>query len=376
MDTTQMKKLSAKRHKWLLRRAAAQRRRRRRRLQPLAALARTLSPPNGKLAQGYRFARTLRRFQFPGTKPWNYVLQAPTDLHFGTQHDKVAVFTAGIRKLFGASLHPFLDFTQVELAAPAAALYVAAEVDRWRNQRSAWARPRVYDFHEWHPPIRRYFRDLGLFELLQVANPPDDPPSVSQTRVLRMRRNHILDPDSVTLLRDELHALCGSVPNRLSFFDALCEAMNNVIHHAYQDPDPEEWPRIQNGWWMTADFDPLNHMLRIAFLDQGVGIPARLPRSGFSELIDGLLRRLGRNDDAARIEAALQYGRSSTGKSNRGKGFHDMQLFVDGGPHNWMRVLSGFGECVYRDGSWYSTQHAEPVVGTIVEWSLVVLPEG
>jgi hypothetical protein len=349
-----MKKLSDKQRQWLLRRAAAQRRKQRRKALPLAPPS-PAPPPKGKLAQGYQFARNLKRFQFPRTRQWNYVLPAPRELHFSTQHDQVAAFTAGIRKLFGAALAPFLDFTGVVLAAPAATLYVAAEIDRWRHQRATWARPRVYDFHEWHPSIRRYFRDLGMFELLQVTNPPDDPPSVSQTRVLGMRRNNVLDPDSVTQLRDDLHALCGGVPNRLSFFDALCEAMNNVIHHAYQDPDLEEWPRIQNGWWMTADFDPRSHVLRIAFLDQGVGIPARLPRSGFSELIDGLLRGLGRNDDAGRIEAALQYGRSSTGQSNRGKGFHDMQMFIDGNSHNWMRVLSGFGECVYRDSSWLSS---------------------
>lgn len=370
-----MKRLSQGQLRWLVTQAAARRRREHRKTSSSSPFLQR--EPTGKLAQGYRFARTLDRVRLPGSKTPHYVLAAPKQLHFGTQHNQVAAFTEGIRKLFGASLQLFLDFTNVELAAPAATLYVAAEVDRWRQATSAWNRPRVYDFDNWKPHIRRFFRDLGMFDLLQVVNQPDDPPSVSHTRVLRMRRNNILDPDSVSQLRDELHVLCGSIPNRLSFFDALCEAMNNVIHHAYQDPDPHEWPRIQDGWWMTADFDPRNHMLRIAFLDQGVGIPARLPRSGFYELLDGILHRLGgRNDDAARIEAALQYGRSSTRQSNRGKGFHDMQMFVDGNPLNWMRVLSGYGECVYRDGSWNATQHTERVVGTIVEWSLVAPREG
>lgn len=174
-------------------------------------------------------------------------------------------------------------------------------------------------------------------------------------------------------MRDQLHDLCGAVPNRFGFFDALCEAMSNVVHHAYQDEDPNGLPRIPgNRWWMTADFDLDKHVLRIAFLDQGVGIPARLPRSGLGEALSGILSKLGRNDDAARIDAALQYGRSSTGQPGRGKGFHDMEMFVDFNNDNWMRVLSGHGECVYRSGRFEPRRHELAVVGTIIEWSLVL----
>jgi hypothetical protein len=177
----------------------------------------------------------------------------------------------------------------------------------------------------------------------------------------------------VTSLRDELHALCGALPNRLGFFDALCEAMSNVVHHAYQDADPFGWQTLKDHWWMTADFEPRVATLRIAFMDQGIGIPRRLPRSGWSESLEGFLARIGgQNDDAGRIQAALQYGRSSTGNPGRGKGFHDMQLFVDGHPANWMRVLSGQGECMYREKRVQPIRHAQPIIGTIVEWSLVV----
>ncbi len=371
-----MKKPSPWNRHMQIRRAAADRRRLRRYRLGRAPIPQPRTPV-GKLAEGRQFARRLERLRFKGSREVHYVLNAPRQLHFGTSRNEVAQFTAGIRKLFGALLRVYLDFTDVQLAAPAAALYVAAEIDRWRQHRNVWTKPRVYDFAAWAPSIRRYFRDVGLFELLEVANLPDDPPSASPTKVLRMRRNDSVDPASVVQLRDELHTLCGSVPNSLNFFDALCEAMNNVIHHAYKDPDPDDWPRLHNRWWMTADFDPKNGQLRIAFLDQGVGIPARLPRSGLWEHLEGYMTQFfpGRNDDASRIQAALQYGRSSTGHQGRGQGFHDMQMFVDGSPHNWMRVLSGFGEVLYRDRQWVSTQHAEPVVGTIVEWSLLV-PEG
>jgi hypothetical protein len=47
-------------------------------------------------------------------------------------------------------------------------------------------------------------------------------------------------------------------------------------------------------------------------------------------------------------------------------------MFVDGNAENWMRVLSGHGECVYRSEQFVRQQHDVPVVGTIIEWSLVV----
>jgi len=367
-----MKRLTEKQWRRAVRRAAARRRLERARLRRRLSKGVTPPPLPPERIAAWELAAKLPRIRPTRKSVWNARVVAPETLHFGMNHDGVCEFTQHIRVLMAGRYPTYLDFTKVKEAGPAAALYVAAEVDRWRHFRYAWGRPRVYDFHDWNPAIRRYFLDLGLFELLNVSNPPDDPPTMSKQLVLKMRRNHMIVPEDVTALRDQLHRLCGSVPNRLSFFDAISEAMSNVMHHAYKDPDPNGWPRLENYWWMTADFEPQTATLRIAFLDQGVGIPMRLPRSGLSEALVGILARLGQNDDAARIEAALEYGRTSTGQPGRGKGFHDMQMFVDGEPSNWMRVLSGQGECIYRSKQVRPVRHAAPVVGTVVEWSLVV----
>lgn len=333
-------------------------------------------PVEPKRLAAEALARRLPQKRVNRRSPWNARVMAPENLHFGLDHNGVAEFAERIRVLMAGDYPVYLDFTQVKEAGPAAALHIAAEIDRWREFRQTWRKPRVYDFNEWNPAIRRYFLDLGLFELLNVSNPPDDLPGMSKQRVLKMRQNHIIEPNDVTALRDQLHDLCGSVPNRLSFFDALSEAMSNVMHHAYQDDDPNGWPRLEGRWWMTADFDPSDATLRIAFLDQGVGIPMRLPRSGIAEWAAGIMADWGRNDDAARIQAALQYGRTSTGQLGRGKGFHDMQMFVDGHPDNWMRVLSGQGQCIYRSGKVEPRSYEKAIVGTIVQWSLVVPEAG
>lgn len=327
--------------------------------------------PDPKRLVAIKFAEKLPRFRINRRSPWLIHLTAPPALHFGEDHASVAEFGHGIGTLFAGEVHPYLDFTPVRKAGPAAALYIAAEIERWQQHHPQWRRPIVYDFDKWDPAIRRYFGDLGLYDLLRVRNPPHEMSTPGELRILKMRRKNLIDADSVTALRDELQLLCR-IPNRMGFFDALSEAMNNVSHHAYKNPDSRQWPRLENHWWMTADYDPGNSSLRVAFLDQGVGIPARLRLSGL-EAVEGLFTRFRLNsDDAGHIEVAMRYGRSSTGQEGRGRGFHDMQMFVDGDDRNWMRVLSGRGECVYRSKMIQRRQHQNAVIGTIVEWSLVV----
>ncbi|MBX9944419.1 MAG: hypothetical protein K2Y40_10095 [Reyranella sp.] len=339
-----------------------------RRRNGLRGVARLLDPATTKAQE---LAATLSTVRIGNNYEVSSKLIAPENLHFGVDHNGVAEYAEKIRVLRNGRVPVYLDFTQVRQAGPAAALYVAAEVDRWRVLRVVRTM-RAYDLAQWNPVMRTYLRDLGLFELLKVVNPPDDISDPSRQRILRMRARRGLHAEAVTELRDELNELAGGLPKRLEFFGAVSEAMMNVVHHAYEEPDPNGWPRLDGYWWMTADYDPQLAMIRIAILDQGVGIPVRLPRSNLGERLDGLLARLGVNDDAARISAALEYGRTSTGLAGRGKGFRDMQQFVDGDDRNWMRVLSGRGECLYAQHATRAENHDSAIVGTIIEWALIV----
>ena len=182
-------------------------------------------------------------------------LFAPAQLHFGDDHDGVAEFANGIRILMAGNHPLYLDFTKVEEAGPAAALHIAAEIDRWRHYRQAWTKPRVYDFDRWQPSIRRYFLDLGLFELLNVSNGPTDLPQVSRQHVENAAqsydcacRRHPAPRRSACPMRVRA--------NRLAFFDALSEAMSNVMHHAYQDPDPNGWPTLPKSLVDDCRFRP------------------------------------------------------------------------------------------------------------------------
>ena len=64
-----------------------------------------------------------------------------------------------------------MDFTTLREITPAAALILAAEIDRWR--RLTDIQPTVLDVDDWDPAIARLLHDMGLFELVEAQNPPD-----------------------------------------------------------------------------------------------------------------------------------------------------------------------------------------------------------
>lgn len=322
-------------------------------------------------ARGLELESALPKITYAGSSAPVAHVVAPRELSFERDHSGVTRFTNTLRDLYAADLPCYMDFTGVQFAGPAAALHVAAEVDRWRRVDRSKRGVRAYDLDQWSPEIRIYLRDLGLFDLLETPNPPDDPPNSNAARILRMRRRAGITSADVSPFRDELMELSGANPDKNRFYDAVVEAMTNVVDHAYAFRRPEGWPILPKGWWLTAGYVPATRLLQVVFMDQGVGIPARLPRSSIWENIRGIQSAVGLKDDAQRIEAALKYGRSSTKAKGRGKGFSDMQELVDQ-TNGKLRVLSGRGECIYDNNGTKGKNHARPVVGTLIQWSLTV----
>jgi len=272
----------------------------------------------------------------------------------------------------------YLDFTGVHDVGPAAALYIAAELDRMRYLDGVRSMSYIHDFAQWNPDVRTYLGELGLYEILKVRNRPASP-HTTHRRFLKMRRDEQLQQKKIPALRRELEQLVGRSlpPDHTVIYDAILEAMQNVVHHAYQDPDPRKLDRIDGAWWWTAAYDEKTADLQIVFLDQGAGIPIRLPNTEAGRFAVDFMKLLGIENDGVRIRAALEYRRSSYGsRAGRGRGFNDIMRLVDAAPGSWLRVLSGSGECMYRQGMEIeATAHAAGMVGTIVQWNLHIGPE-
>jgi hypothetical protein len=170
--------------------------------------------------------------------------------------------------------------------------------------------------------------------------------------------------------------IAGQLPKKLwaRIYGALTEAMNNAIAHAYSEPrdsDSYDAIPIMNQWWMAGSFNTETRLASLQFFDQGVTIPRTLPREGMRERLTSLLGGLVVDglDDAHMIQAATLVGRTSTKKSERGRGLYEMKKLVELMDDGQMRILSRHGEYELRAGNREKMRmNSRPMCGTLIEW--------
>ena len=275
----------------------------------------------------------------------------------------------------------FVDVAKIRVIDPPTALVLAAELDRWRQ--SARRKPRPLD-QSWHPPVRRLFRQAGLFELLGTAPESADDESVDEEllEVLPFVRGYSVAGEIGSKLRDRLEQTCGkSIGPRMAVYDAIAEAIANT-RHAYPKGTPI-WPiKLSGRWWASGSWRKADNTVTLHLYDQGVGIPATLPRSDhWSDMLrlpilEAEARRFtGRlhpeYTDHSLLQAALVVGRTSTGQIGRGKGLAEMAAWIDKLENGVLRVTSGRGVVTYRPGGVVAGEHrAAPFVGTLIEWEI------
>lgn len=172
---------------------------------------------------------------------------------------------------------------------------------------------------------------------------------------------------------------------------ALTEAMLNAVQHAYEDPEDLAYPSSDSHrWWVAGYRDPRSKEVALMFYDQGVTIPASLPKN-WREAARSVLARAGNvvsisdnSTDGEMIAAGMEVGRSSTKKRNRGWGLSEMRTLVGGPPPSRMpttavpklgagsmRILSRRGDYLYssESGEAYRTL-PDPFTGTLIIWKL------
>lgn len=294
--------------------------------------------------------------------------------------EKTLGFLLDFRSLFMLNNHSgvkrrktlFADFSTIEELDAASGLLLAAEVDRWR--RVVNKKPISHD-HLWHENVRDFFHDAGLFELLGID--PRTARSTASTgvkrRTLRYQTGVLHQGRTADLFRSELEALIGKqIGPKAQVYDALSEAMTNVANHAYPRDIPL-WPPGQKGrWWLGGSWEPDRRIATVQFYDQGVGIPRTLPRSRHWYHVLPIFGRIDReHTDAGMIEAAMDYGRTSTGEAGRGKGLAQMAQWISAAGNGSLRILSGRGSLTYLPGE-RPVRRNLPVEfrGTLVEWEI------
>ena len=302
-------------------------------------------------------------------------IECPERMNLSAEYEETLTVIMKIREWAkSAPREPFhIDLKKIAAITPAAALLLAAELDRW-NRLNPHRKLKAVDVHLWDPAVRSLLRQMGFFALLGVnenkLNCKFDEIDKNEMRFLPFWVGEDSGGEAAEKLRDKIESFAGRIKDRYALYDGLVEAMTNVSHHAY--PGKKGMRR----WWISASVDAANGRMSVLCLDHGVGIPKTLPRTNGEELrsyfssLDGVVK-----DDARLIQAATKLKRSRTKKRNRGYGLQrDIQRYVSSHDSKAsLRIFSNKGMYRFnkdRDGreSVELRSLRTSIGGTFIEW--------
>lgn len=325
--------------------------------------------------------RTLRRrnhrHALARDVPIKQELTLPQNLSFEENYVETNNFFTALRRAAGrprVSLK--IDFTTLRNIGPAAALVLASELHCWQLNRLRGIR--VVDIEDWHPGIAILLHQMGLFDLVNVVNPPAFRPIPNfPLHFIRFRSDKIADGSAATRLRTDLEHLTGKIPSWSHLYRGLTEAMTNVRQHAYPNVQEDDAPINTDLWWMFGAFEEEDRILTCVFFDRGVGIPATLPNKFTREHLASFFQRFGlTQSDASMIEAAMVLGRTQTGARHQGRGLADIKRVVSQMPNGKLRILSGRGQYSYSGKDPADTKTLPSSIGgTLIQWEITLAGE-
>ncbi|WP_156390802.1 hypothetical protein [Caulobacter sp. Root487D2Y] len=325
----------------------------------------------------------VRPFAWPGMpKHKATFIYAPKTLWLNAAHDEVLGFMYQYRLLSYRSdlliakrrQSMVADLTGVESLGLDAALMLTAEYHR-NCLKFPNRRPYISD-ETWPPPIRSVFRSLGLYDLVD-APPPNNEEEIEEPFDLRFVpfiSGEKVEGEVADQLIRQLSEVAGSTPARVKVYAGLLEAIKNVRNHAYPVDAPPRIDPIVNRWWGAGAYQPSKRQLQFAVYDQGVGIPATLPKKTFFEAI--LQMTKPERTDADVIEGAIEYGRTQTDLEERGNGLWTICDVVRELKGSSVRIVSGRGQVTWSAGRGVRKKNfVNPFCGTLIEWTLRLPPE-
>jgi len=279
-------------------------------------------------------------------------------------------------KAFVEKRDVYFDFKPLIDIGPAAALVLAAEIDRWRKTNGSSGKLVAKHLKHWERRVLVRLVRLGLFDLLEVVNKPsksicrDD---VDKLHMARFRTGRLVEAQKYKEIHDELceFGFDLSIANK-PLMASVSEALTNVTQHAYDSLGEYRYrssvPFLKNQWWMSASYDEENGYFELFIYDQGVTIPASLREKSLRQIIKKIQ---GFDTDADLIERATQGGVSVTKQKHRGFGLQEMRRFVeeDKMPNSLLRIISGGGILEIKANGMAKKSPLQPKLnGTLLHW--------
>ncbi|MGS0694910.1 hypothetical protein [Shewanella sp. 0m-4] len=310
------------------------------------------------------------------TKKNIYSINFPPNMNFSVDYYNSIKSINSIRKLVGFHGNRYqlktVNLNNIVNISTSASLVLTAEIDKWNDKVGKRLVPQT---ENWNDNVKAQLSDLGFFELFNFEKCEFDA-KPSKLNIVKFIKGAPGDEQKAKLLREKIEEIVGNRVKRPPLFQALSEAITNVTHHAY----PKE-SKSEKHWYMTASFCNDSRELKVAFYDQGIGIPASLPLSNLWERAKDYMSKLKLyNDHPSLIEAAVEMGRTKTDQENRGKGLQDLLEFIRQYGNGYMSILSQKGlykfSCTDRNEHTKKESLKHPILGTLIIWSVKVPEKG
>lgn len=316
------------------------------------------------------------------SKKRNLIIYLPEEMNFFKGYDETVLYISAIRRLAETTALPYkayrlasVNFDRLKNISTSAALVLTAELSKWDDAIRQRLRPMT---DNWDAEILKQFSDLGFFDLFKtpLSDLGNRKPSTSpRADLVRYIKGRCGDSKKARILKDEITTLVGEKIDKWTFLrGGLDEAVTNVSHHAY--PDNGKISEEDKNWYLTGSYNDNTKELKIVFYDQGIGIPNSLPASKIWERALDVLAKFPvgeRKRDEVLLKAAVELDRTSTKKSDRGKGLQDMLEFIRQRGEGYLSILSlrGLYKFSVRNGKEaVKSKHFEsPICGTLIIWS-------
>jgi hypothetical protein len=278
-----------------------------------------------------------------------------------------------------ARIEKYFDFKPIASISPTAALVLASIYDRRKHLLGY--KPHTIDEHLWHPNVTAVLRSVGFHELLDMLPQAAEIENEQHIRVLKFLSGEKAEGESLGRLQEKLgNLLPPDERDRLLYaepYGGMLEAALNSHMWAYPPDHKWDFPILPR-WWMTGAIDTTQKTVTVAVYDQGVSIPASLPRWKHWGRLEKMLRRLSgtgetNTRDDVSIRLAMAISRSATNLPQHGKGLHTMLEVVERARAGRLRILSNKGEYIWEHGrKIVSRNYEHSIGGTLIEWRIQV----
>ena len=224
---------------------------------------------------------------------------------------------------------------------------------------------------------QQVLKQTGIDQLLNLKI--DIEPSredVIHWRIAEGPRDEV-DTSNLEIITEDIEEVTGMKTHPV--YQGIIESIGNCVEHAYKDHPDVTWKMPERpGWWIFQQVK--EGRLMVVVCDLGIGVNRALPLTLANE--EGALKKLihlfrrTKGEDARALLAAMEYGRSSTKRQERGKGMQNAHAVIDDHGEGDFYAISNRGCYTYNrrpqstKGQSNAVRLRHSIHGTILGWSL------